>query len=373
MFAYRYRVAMCHRGLTGQGPLTIKRSEDGTRAEFRNVQTCGSVWHCPVCAPKIAGTRADEINVAIAKHIHAGGSVYFLTLTIQHDRDAGGQGQLTAQLDKLAEALSYVKGTRAWREVLAAAGVVGSIRGLETTYGEMNGWHPHAHEIIFAQRDTFRVLRQLRKLWARELIRRGLAGLGLVRSKSEKFGKLRALARRCCVLQHGQYASEYVAKYGKEPESWGMASELTRSHLKVARRSGHCNPWGLLCDYLEGDKRSGELFREYAEAFHRKRQIYWSRGLKALFQIAELEDAELAAAPDKRCTLFVATVNDEQWSLVLRYNARFELLRAAAVDGPLGVSSYLADLRDAEASGSSPPRFSGAFLSHPMEVFREAA
>ena len=52
--AFVYRLAMCQRGKTGRpgkrdnGKIGIYRNEDGTRAEYQNLQTCGSVWHCPI-------------------------------------------------------------------------------------------------------------------------------------------------------------------------------------------------------------------------------------------------------------------------------------------------------------------------------------
>jgi hypothetical protein len=313
------------------------------------------------------------MDIAISKHLGSGGNVFFLTLTIQHTRVEGGAGQLEAQLDRLADALSSVKASRAWKDTMKAAGSVGSIRALEPTYGEINGWHPHTHEIVFAARGAMPMLSRLRKIWARALIARDLAGLGLVRSPIERRAKLRYLLTRCLTVQPGSYAAEYTAKYGREPEAgWSLSSEMTGSHMKTTRRAGHCNPWGLLIDYLEGDRRSGELWREYAIAFHGRRQLFWSKGLKRHFGLDEVSDEDFAAAPDKQCTQFVATVAEDDWRLVLRYNARFELLRAAAIDGPLGVEAYLSDLRDAARSGS-PPKYGGFFTSEPREVFPLAA
>lgn len=54
------------------------------RAFFQGVETCGSVWHCPVCAPKIAEKRRVEVGQAIERHFADGGMAIMVTLTIPH-------------------------------------------------------------------------------------------------------------------------------------------------------------------------------------------------------------------------------------------------------------------------------------------------
>jgi hypothetical protein len=173
--AFTYRVAMCHRGTDGGAPV-VMRSPDGMNARFAGLQTCGSVWHCPVCAPKVAAVRRDEMNAAIKAWKNRGGDVYFLTYTMQHDAETYGAGELDAAGAALGAALSRFKASRqycALREQLAAQG---TIRCLEVTYGEINGWHVHTHELMFAKPGQLQVLRQLRGAWARLLLKRGLGG-----------------------------------------------------------------------------------------------------------------------------------------------------------------------------------------------------
>jgi hypothetical protein len=366
--AFRYRVAMCHRGTDG-GPVVVKRSPDRTRATLLGVQTCGSVWHCPLCAPKVALERRDELNLAMNRWmIQHGGRVGFVTYTLQHDAHKFGAGQLDAELAALSEALSYFKGTRAVRELLKGCGHAGTVRALEATFGEINGWHLHTHELAFVHSSALLFdrggrlvvwaspLARLRKLWARELIKRGLAGLTGNETPAERRGKLRDLLAHCLTVQGGGKAADYVAKFGKEPEGdrgqWGIASELTRSHLKrgqggeagVPQRCGHATPWALLNDAADGDARSAALFREFAETMQGRRQLYWSRGLKALLGIGELSDEQLAAKPDPKCSEHVIEITPGLWQLILACDARFELLRAAALDGREGVLLLLGEL-----------------------------
>lgn len=364
---FRYRVAMCHRGTDGGAP-TIKRSPDRLHARYAGLQTCGSVWHCAICAPKVAAARRDEMNLAIAAHVKAGGEVYLVTYTMQHDAARFGQGQLAAELDALAPALSSLKGSRAFRDRMEGVAALGTIRALETTYGEMNGWHCHTHELVFAGPDCLPMLRRIRGLWARQLIKRGLAGLQPGDVGLDKFRKLRALLRRCFDVQPGADAAAYVAKFAREPENergaWGIASEMTRAHMKRGRaddgdtfspqRCSHAAPGGLLNDYMDGDARSGDLWREFAVTFQGKRQLFWSRGLRQhFFGIVERSDEEIAATPDQRCTEHVIEIGPLAWARVIAHDARFELLRVAAERGADGVTEFLQQLATAPPSHSS--------------------
>lgn len=372
--AFKYRVAMCHRGTDG-GPVVVRRSPDRTRAAFTGLQTCGSVWHCPLCAPKVAIERRDELNRAMAAWmLDHQGVVAFVTYTIQHDAEKFGAGALAAERDALSKALSYFKGTRAVRELFKSCGHVGTVRGLEATFGEINGWHLHTHELAFVARSALvfdrdgrlvlwaSPLGRLVKLWARELIRRDLAGLTGNETPVQRRAKLRHLLAHCLTVQGGGKAADYVAKFGKEPEGargqWGIASEMTRAHMKqgagaepgVPQRCEHATPWALLNDAADGDARSGALFREFAEAMQGRRQLYWSRGLKALLGIVELDDDAIAARPEPQCTEHVLEIAPGLWSLVIACDARFELLRVAAEEGREGVGLFFVDLERRRAT-----------------------
>lgn len=51
----QFRVCWCHRNLNNiDGLVGVFRKRNGSGARFSNIGTCGSVWHCPVCAVKVA-------------------------------------------------------------------------------------------------------------------------------------------------------------------------------------------------------------------------------------------------------------------------------------------------------------------------------
>ncbi len=362
---YRYRVSLCGRRRTSEGMdrgVEVRRSPDGLRSDFRGVQTCGSGWYCPMCAPKIAGKRVKEVLHAMGKWQ---GRLLFITMTYHHSGESAGQGHLDEQWETFSKARGKLTGNGTYRKHLKRAGYKGGIRALEVTFGELNGWHVHSHEIGFfvgagmSDRQLIRHVATMRRRWARVLIRLGMAGLSSTDTSMERRAKLRHVLARGFVVQHGGRAAEYILKYGKEIEGeWGPASELAKSHMKqgtgsrdgVPARCDHASPWQLLSDAEDGDERSGHLFREFGEAAHGRRQLRWSDDLKAFFGIAELEDDALAREPDTRCTEFVALLNDEQWTTVVRHRAHCVVKRIAAREGRDALIAFIESLQ-----GAPPP------------------
>lgn len=339
-------------------PPAMYRSPDGSDSKITDVKTCGSVWMCPICAPKITGERRGDLQRCIVEWTGQGGHVYLLTLTFSHEKD---ERDLAALMRLHAKALSKLKAMRAYKNLMAAAGSIGSIRALECTYGEMHGWHPHSHDLVFAAPGQLAALKKIRRLWAGVLVKVGLAGLKPGDIGAARFGKLRNLMRYCCDVRSGQYAAEYVAKFGVEPRTmkggrWGIASELTRGYQKGVRRLSGATPFMLLQGYRDGDFRCGMLFQEFARAFHGKCQLWYSRGLREALKVPDISDDEIAAAPDRQCTEFVKRLSYEEWENVLATNTRFHLVLAAR-EGLDAVNRFLADIR------TRPRTHSGEFES----------
>ena len=132
MHAYPHRA---HRrsGLEVQGP---------PHGQLWGLQTCGSVWTCPVCAAKIAERRRVELLDAMEMHKAQGGAVSLLTLTTPHQRG----DNLAVLLAQQGKALVGFLKDRAVVAVFAEMGWIGQVRALEVTHGRRsdrnNGWHP---------------------------------------------------------------------------------------------------------------------------------------------------------------------------------------------------------------------------------------
>jgi len=250
-----------------------------------------------------------------------GGGPVLVSYTFSHKRS----DTLSGSLDGFLDAQRAMVGNRPYKRLMAKFGVVGSVKALEVTWGRSNGWHPHAHVIMFAPAETDPAALEegLYRAWAPAAGRRGLT---MTRERGVKvqstFGKV----------------AEYVAKWGHAPARrlWGAEDELTKSHSKRAHRddqagSGY-SPFDLLRWLNDtGESQAAALFREYAMTFKGRRQLTWSQGLAALLGVAadaEKTDEEVATELADDAVL-LATLTPGQWRAVRFTNQRGQLLEVA--------------------------------------------
>jgi len=297
----------------------------GDAAWFSGVMRCGSVWICPICAPRVSALRGVQVQEAIDNAIRAGGGVSLVTATIRH----GISDVLTDSLEKFTTAQRYFKSGRAAAELRAAYGYLGEIKTLEVTHG-VNGWHPHTHSIWITEKplhaeDVARLQNALFDLWLASCRKAGLP------DPSREHG---------IDVRGAKYAAEYVAK-------WGFATEVTGGQAKKGKKGR--TPWQLLNDYVDGDRRAGVLWREFAQAFIGKRQLVWSRGLRDLLklppELTEQELMDLEDVQEKKRQVIVLDL--DTWALVRKTGAQEALLHWAGV-GDQDLKNWLNGLRSSE-------------------------
>lgn len=288
----QHRTCWCYRTVQGE-EVFFKRRTDGSGSRITGVGTCGSVWSCPVCAAKITEARRAELMEGMARAKSLGLVAYLVTLTTPH-----GRGQAIDELlPAFQKALTHWKNSATYKAAARLAGRAGSIRSLEVTWGEANGWHPHTHDLTYATGDLVALLdyrvkaddpeSTIRVQWFKSLKKAGLV----------------TDDQRNDVLEHGidirdgTYAAEYVAKYGREAvnEGWGLSGELTKSHAKLGKRGDRFTPFQLLQWAKTGDRQAANLFREFSEAFIGKRMLSYSPKLKVKLGAGDLSDEVLAA------------------------------------------------------------------------------
>ena len=344
-----YRVVHCQRSMLGD-LVGVYRAQDGSRGSFTGLMTCGSVWHCPVCAHKVAEGRAGELRAAHAQHVKAGGRVVLMTYTFPHERDE----PLADLVAKLDQARQRFKNSRTYKRTTTAAGRIGSVCAAEVTYGG-NGWHPHLHELTYQAREfTAAEAEELRGAWVRICLKVGLADQSDVTD----------LALHGLDIRGGDKAADYVHKFGKE-ERWGVSSEVTGLHAKRAGQ-GHYKPFNLLALARAGEQWARERFTEYAHVFHAKRWVTWSPGLRRRFDLAEVEDQELAELPERD---YVGKLTADQWRAVLRADAQAEILEYAA-QFCIDPGSAQADLDDFVRHLEGRPRRARGWFAESMGEWR---
>ena len=318
------RTAKCLRIRAHDKDVQVWKSKNHKTASYGGLQTCGSVWTCPVCGAKVVERRRGEIQQAMAMHRACGGEVHLLTLTVPHTRF----DVLETLLERQGKALQGFLRDRKVKEVFKEMGYIGQIRGYETTHGRKgtnNGWHPHFHflQFVMVKGDAAQLMDWRTRLYLRWDVYCQKAGLG---SPSFQHG---------LDLRDGSFANNYVAK-------WGLEDEMTKGHIKKGKAGGE-TPFDLLRAVLsdKNDKQAAALFAEFAKAFKGKRQLSWSNGLKAKFNLAEKNDEELAAELEDSAEL-LGLISPDEWRDVLKVKARATVLELAAAAGWPAVKKFLA-------------------------------
>jgi hypothetical protein len=330
------RLAACGNRPTGRSPLGVKVK--GGTASFSGLQSCGSISCCPVCGQKIRSKRAEEIKKAAVGCINAGGGLGFLTLTLPHDlADA-----LKKTLGIVAKGFTRCISGRAWKKIAKEFGIHGTIRAVEVTCG-CNGWHPHAHVIIFTDSPLtpaqwHRLRLYFYKTWADFV----------------EAAKLRRPVWERCQLEPVRTAekvAEYVAK--------ALALEVTRQDIKAASGQSR-TPIQILDDY---DRYAGEDDRkrllEYEAAMKGRQIITWSKGLKARYGVDDMTDEDAAdgaedgseAGADGVADEFIP-ISDRELRAVVRAGAHSRVLDVAETQGAAGVRRLLDELVAADEASS---------------------
>lgn len=297
-------------------------------ATYSGLKPCDRVWTCPVCAEKITARRREEMTLALAAAKQQGLTPVLLTFTARHHLSDA----LAGLLDGLIEAHRAFKSGREFQDIREEYSWIGSIRDLESTWGEINGWHPHIHELVFLDIPKAHFNPGGLKKWASDRWRHVL----------QKRGYDASYEHGLDVRTADSDIAEYVAKWGHEPlaQAWGIEHEVARSPVKKADHGGF-TPFQLLELYGDGNKQAGALFAEYAKVFEGRKQLFWSKGLKDLLQIEELPTADDGMMPAGARLL--ALIAKEQWRKVVYAGLEAFILELARLGDFKLLAAALAD------------------------------
>jgi hypothetical protein len=322
-----WRVSKCYRSIKdSKQKIEIRYNASSKRAFYRGLQTCGSVWTCPVCSAKITEKRRVELTQAVEKWRDNNGSLVMVTLTLQHSREDDLKMLLTA----LKDSWRRLKSGRRWMSTREKYELSAYVSSTEVTHGG-SGWHPHIHALFFSTLPE--------------------SEFDIESFKAELTARYTALLEK-----HGRYASDYYgidARLGDEfagdyASKFGLEREMVKSISKHGKSGS--SPFELLERYTDGDAQAGALFREYARAFYGVRQLTWSRGAREILELGEeLEDEQIAAEEPEESELLI-TLDPEQFAKIARAELRGEVLEIASTGDACYLWRYLL-----EQVGISPP------------------
>lgn len=312
------------------------------RASFGGLQTCGLVWNCPACAARISETRRRQVNAGFEWAKEQGYRIAMITLTARH----GHGDELVALLSAMKRAKKRLHQHRAWKRLKPQ--VVAMLTATEVTHGR-NGWHPHFHVVVIVKtKEAEAALADMGDPWRGALRAEGLDG-----------------AAAAFDIQDASAAGRYVAK-------WGAGEELTMSGRKTAKGKGR-TPLQLLEAHKAGNEDAGELWLEYAAAFHRRTQL---DGLKKLVDLAGLDDVtDAEAAQDEaqdgqeRDQEPVTNIDSDTWRQKAR-KRRTDILDAAEADGAAGVWAVIHGPATSSDLTRPPPLRSGGLAARAMAAIR---
>lgn len=308
--------------ISGVG-IRVADTPNGRRAGFSGLETCGSVWLCPVCAAKIAAQRAEELQYVLKNAQEAGHQIAMVTLTVRHDRT----DSLKSVWDAVAAGWHRVTSGAPWKRLVARHGIAGWAKAVEVTHGA-NGWHVHVHAVIAHQSTQAQAMgTEIFDRWNAGIESVGFtaeAGPGVdVQVAGDDLGKL----------------GLYLAKLGADLP--GLAREATQGGQKHARGANR-TPFQIAADLIEnGDATDAAIWAEWTRTAPGHRALSWSKNFRKDFGLTteEQDDETIAAAETGTDDDTILVLPSNTWKK-LRHRSHF-LLDYAENHGPTALKTWL--------------------------------
>ena len=284
----------------------------GGDAYITGIITCKSIWTCPVCAERITCERIDQLKDALK----SGYKTVMVSVTLRHDKS----DRLDDLLRCLKDAIRKLKSGRWWSNYKDRWGVVAYVSSYEITWGDVYGWHPHAHILLFL--DTDKVDADL--MWSE-----------MVTKYVEIINKLGGYASRnhsVDVTQGDKDVKDYLVKHVSVD---GLALEMSSTDTKDGRSKYSKTFWDLV--YLS--KYFGyavDLVKEYARATYRLQSFIWSRGAKDFLGVSDPKDKDDAE--------LVTLIPRPTWD-VIRTHAMQDFVLSLAVQDDDQLKDFLMSLQ----------------------------
>lgn len=307
VFDIHKSLALCGLGQKGWGgdpdeaqvsPLVCEPAGDGqeARAAIKGLYKCASAASCPVCAPKIATGRGEILGPQVRELIGKGYRAYLVTLTVRHERTDA----LAVLQDALSRGWARMTSGKGWKN-LTKSGAISYIKGLDLTWSQAHGWHPHVHITLLVPptyEDARGFANAFRDRWMSSLEKVGFEALPGGQDVQE-----------CRDV-------EKSVRYAVTPAA---VKETLGSSMKTGRPNKGLSAFDVLERAVEGDAGFQARWCEYVEAMKGRRTITVSRDLSLA------EDDELMP---EETGIPIADLGNETVRELDRTNRTVELLEA---------------------------------------------
>lgn len=282
----------------------------GSNAAFSGLLKCRTK-SCPVCLAR-RRSEAAELVSGVVRQLAPDTQPYLATFTVRH----GSRDSLERTGHGIRACWRKLISGRAWQHIRKELGLE-YIVSEEVTWGAENGWHPHLHVLFFPSRPL-----DIDTLWLADVLFERWASI-VERELGPQYAPLPGpgVDFRPCA------GERYIAKLGLE---------LSDPGTKRGRDGKGRTPLQILEDWAANRNAEDlELYREWEAALKGRRDLTWSKGLRAARQLAaeRLKEARSEQPQD-----VIAELPGPVWDR-LRDRAGFipELLDAAERDGLEGV------------------------------------
>ena len=274
--------------------INIKKSPSGNMS-YGGLKTCRNSWACPICSPR---RMAEKSELVRGMNWLIPWKPVMITYTIQHSRGES----LSHLMDQLTLALRMARiGKRraAYKKICH-----GYIRSAEVTYSDINGWHPHYHEINYLREGA--TLQQLED-----------TVIGDYKKALSKAGKL--------VNDITVQAMEWEGETDYLTKGADISAELMGGLEK--RYDESTNVFGLLSLARNRDNanRYTNLYQEYLKATYRRKVTVISRSLSE-YQKKVQRKIDQSNEFDPNEHEVIATLTKKEWRDICRKGIRYEVL-----------------------------------------------
>ncbi|MCG8687305.1 MAG: hypothetical protein MI892_20675 [Desulfobacterales bacterium] len=322
------RVENCHRLKSKRSTsVSLRKKEGAKKAHYGDLQTCGSVWSCQVCASIISERRCQQVQEScdIWRNRDCQNSVAMITWTTPHKI----RQPLSEVLHVQDRAMRIMKQQpqrglySVYRTIMEEMCSVGAYTGRENTFGQRNGWHPHRHDLHFMIRANTSQLKKWRHAlsvaWAVAFLKAGgdIDNFDAFCSRSVRIDQI-----------NSDDGFDRISKYitTVEGENWSLAKEATKGIVKFGK-NGNITPFGMLEAIRQGDPHSrlySAKFWEYAQTMKGKKQFFPTPGLSKFLGIVNKTDDELLK--ENSTGNHYAFITNDQWTDINALEIKGEVL-----------------------------------------------
>lgn len=293
---------------------------NGEDAKYKGVVRCHSPWACPHCTARVMAEKGTDIAAAIdalAKWYNQ--RPIMITLTMPHtnkmscetswrilrlawrqfiragNRSKTSKSKYVTTSDRLGTGSkgavrTYTHTQRsAYCQFRETLGITHHVRVYEATWSQLNGWHHHAHVLMWVPKQNLsQVLAwedRLYDRWWECLIQSSMKVYKCSRAEAEEYyadwRKHPVTGHKSLFISREEKGRVRVMSSSHYISGWGGDAETTGEKRKVARGcgSGHYTPNQIIemaVTDIPNRQKWLELYAEYALTTHGNRRVEFS-------------------------------------------------------------------------------------------------